>query len=156
MNTGEHLQAHGPGIFKDNDIYYLVGEDKSNGLKDPNANCYSSPNLVEWTHVGALFDRSQIKDWSVIERPKVLYNAATKKYVAFMHLDSSDYRAARVGVGIGDEPCGRYEFVGSWRPFERESRDIGVWQEGNTGYLLSEDVSLHDSSFFERANIAIW
>jgi hypothetical protein len=103
---------------------------------------------VEWTHVGALFDRKQIQEWPIIERPKVLYNAATKKYVAFMHLDSADYKAARVGVGVGDEPCGSYEFIGSWRPLGGESRDIGVWQDGDAGYLLSEDVSFCDSNVF--------
>jgi Glycosyl hydrolases family 43 len=148
INTGEHVQAHGAGFIKVNDRYYMVGEDKSRGSNFQNINCYSSIDLVNWAFAGALLTVGGSGDLGpgrVVERPKVLFNKSTGKYVLFMHIDSGKYAEAKVGVAIGDTPCGKYRYVGSWRPFGHESRDMGVFEDNDgTGYLLSEDVSLHD------------
>jgi Glycosyl hydrolases family 43 len=141
VNTGEHLQAHGAGINFVNGMYYMIGEDKSKASRFANVNCYSSANLVEWSYVGPLLDDNLIKNLPVIERPKVLFNAQTRKYVLYMHADSADYKLARVGVATSDSICGKYTLINSFRPLNRQSRDIGVFQEPNgTAYLLSEDV----------------
>ena len=137
------MQAHGAGIIKVNGIYYMVGEDKGKQSRFPNVNCYSSPNLVEWTHVGTLLNEQALRDYRVIERPKVIFNARTKKYVLYMHLDSGDYKQAKVGVGTGDSVCGKYQFIRGFRPLGKESRDMGLYQdEDGSAYLLSEDVRL--------------
>lgn len=44
----------------------------------------------------------------IVERPKVLFNDKTGKYVLWMHIDSSDYADAKVGVATGDSVCGKY------------------------------------------------
>jgi Glycosyl hydrolases family 43 len=142
--TGKHLQAHGPGIIKVENTYYMIGEDKFNGSSFQNVNCYASTNLVEWKFAGALLSRTSSGDLGpnrVVERPKVIYNKSTKKYVLYMHIDDSTYKEAKVGVAIGDTVCGKYEYVGSYRPMENQSRDMGLYQdEDGNGYLLSEDV----------------
>lgn len=71
-----------------------VGEDKTDGSAFQNINCYSSNNLVEWKYEGALLSRTDSGDLGpsrVIERPKVVFNKATNKYVLWMHIDSSNY-----------------------------------------------------------------
>jgi len=35
---------------------------------------------------------------NVLERPKVIYNEKTKKYVMWMHIDDANYNKAIVGV----------------------------------------------------------
>jgi beta-xylosidase len=153
-----HLQAHGPGIIKVENTYYMIGEDKLNGSNFQNVNCYASTNLVEWSFAGALLSRTSSGDLGpnrVVERPKVIYNKSTKKYVLYMHIDDGSYKEAKVGVAVGDTVCGKYQYVGSYRPMGNQSRDMGLYQdEDGTGYLLSEDVSpssLHNlpsSSFY--------
>ncbi|KAI2616825.1 carbohydrate-binding module family 35 protein [Hypoxylon sp. NC1633] len=142
-SNNEHLQAHGAGLIKVNSTYYLVGEDKTGGSNFQNINCYSSPDLVQWTYVGALLTRTSSGDLGpnrVVERPKVLYNKATGKYVLYLHIDSSNYGDAKVGVAQGDSVCGPYAYRGSFRPLGHQSRDMGLFADDDgAGYLLSED-----------------
>lgn len=98
-------------MIRVNNTFYLIGEDKSGGSAFQNVNCYSSTDLVQWTFEGALLSRTGSGDLGpnrIIERPKVLYNDKTAKYVMWMHVDSSDYSEAKVGVAVGDTVCGRY------------------------------------------------
>ena len=52
-----------------------------------------------------------------IERPKVIYNEKTKKFVMWFHLElkGKGYAAARAGVAVSDSPAGPYRFVSSSR-----------------------------------------
>jgi hypothetical protein len=54
----------------------------------------------------------------VLERPKVIHNAKTGKFVMWFHLElkGQGYKAARVGVAVADHPAGPYAFVRSFRP----------------------------------------
>lgn len=159
-NTGKHIQAHGGGILRVGDTYYWwviavrsgvppahrfrVGEDKTDGSPFQNVNCYSSQNLVEWKYEGALLTRQGSGDLGpnrIVERPKILYNKSTGQYVLWMHIDSSSYGDAKVGVATGSTPCGQYSYKGSFRPLGFESRDLGVFvDDDEKGYLLTEDV----------------
>ncbi|KAG9253918.1 glycosyl hydrolase family 43 protein [Emericellopsis atlantica] len=125
-------------------VYYMIGEEKSEGSNFQAVNCYSSTNLVDWDFVGNLISRDDsepdLGPNRIIERPKVLKNEQTGKYVLFMHVDSSDYKDARVGWGTGDTICGEYTYLGSSRPLDKQIRDIGVFKdEDGTAYLLTED-----------------
>lgn len=123
----------------------MIGEDKTNGSAFQNVNCYSSTDLVSWKYVGALLSQTSSGDLGpnrVVERPKVIYNSSTKKYVLWMHIDDSSYGEAKVGVATGDTVCGKYSYLGSWQPLGFQSRDIGLFQDDDgSAYLLTEDVS---------------
>lgn len=98
-NTGAHVQAHGAGVIEVDGTYYLIGEDKTTGSAFQNINCYSSKDLVSWTYVGALLSRTASGDLGpsrVVERPKVIYNSSTRKYVMYLHIDDSSYGEAKV------------------------------------------------------------
>ncbi|KAF2456989.1 glycosyl hydrolase family 43 protein [Lineolata rhizophorae] len=142
-NTGTHIQAHGGGITVADGRYYWVGEDKTNGSAFQNINCYSSTDLVQWTFVGALLSRQGSGDLGperVVERPKVVWNQNSGQYVLFLHIDSSNYGEAKVGIATSSEVCGQYEYRGSFRPLGYQSRDMGVFvDEDGSGYLLTED-----------------
>jgi sucrose-6-phosphate hydrolase SacC (GH32 family) len=138
-------------------IYYMIGEEKTDGSAFQAVNCYSSSNLVEWTFVGNLLTRTEedgdLGPNRIVERPKVIKNDDTGKYVMWMHIDSSDYGDARVGVATGDSVCGPYEYRESFRPLGFQSRDIGLFKdEDGSAYLLSEDVRCHPSIFFSYAD----
>ncbi|KAF8688641.1 glycosyl hydrolase 43 family, partial [Rhizoctonia solani] len=141
--TNQHIQAHGGGMIKEGNTYYWVGENKLNGSAFQSINCYSSTNLVEWKYVGALLTLQSSGDLGpsrVVERPKVIYNPTTKQYVLYMHIDSSNYGEAKVGVATGSSVCGSYTYRGSFRPLGYESRDMGLYKDTDgTAYLLTED-----------------
>jgi hypothetical protein len=81
-----------------------------------------------------------------LERPKVFYNAKTKKYVMYMHIDGAlpgekkGYNFARVGVATCDTVDGDYQYLKSFRPLGHESRDIGQFiDDDGSAYLIFED-----------------
>lgn len=76
----------------------------------------------------------------LIERPKVVYNENTSKYVMWMHVDSTDYGDAKAGVATSDSVCGDYTYIESVNPMDNQSRDMTLFVDNdNTGYLISED-----------------
>jgi hypothetical protein len=78
----------------------------------------------------------------IVERPKVVYNKPSAKYVMYIHIDFGDYSEGKVGVATCDTVNGKFEYKGSFRPMGFESRDMGVFiDDDNKGYLISEDVS---------------
>jgi hypothetical protein len=150
-NRGRHIQAHGGGILKAGDTFYWFGEDRSRdnerGLRC--VACYSSTNLVQWTFRNQVLKAYNLEDFGrgwVLERPKVFYNAKTKKFVMYMHIDGplpggrGGYNLARVGVAVCDTPAGDYQYLKSFRPLGNESRDIGQFiDDDGAAYLISED-----------------
>ena len=145
--SGNALQLHGMGIIKVGDTWYGFGENKT-GVTSSDTSfqaiaCYSSTDLANWTYRGdalSLRSSGDLGPSRVVERPKVIYNAATQKYVMYVHIDSLTYSEAKVGVATSSTPCGAYDYRGSSRPLGQLSRDIGLFQDTDgTAYLLSED-----------------
>jgi hypothetical protein len=150
---GNPIQAHGGCILHENGIYYWFGENKDTPTKKNRligfnvdavgVSCYTSTDLYNWKNLGLVLPA--VKDNpahelhinKIIERPKVIYNALTQKYVMFLHLDTEDYQFARVGLAVCDQPAGQYEFLGSFSPNQAESRDLTVFKEDDgKAYLL--------------------
>ena len=58
---------------------------------------------------------------SVIERPKVIYNEKTDKYVMWFHADgptetsTANYAAASAGVAVSDSPTGPFRYIDRYR-----------------------------------------
>lgn len=123
-NTGVHINAHGGGVIYHKGTYYWYGEHKS--ARTSNAlvgvMCYSSKNLTDWKNEGAVLKVSEekgsdIEKGCIIERPKVIYNKETGKFVMWFHLElkGRGYVAARAGVAVSDSPTGPFTFVRSGR-----------------------------------------
>lgn len=139
--AGQPINAHGGGMLFHAGVYYWYGELKQGRTYLPKVNqawggtrvvaggvaCYSSTNLYDWKNEGmALAANAKNPDddlacENVIERPKVIYNATTGKFVMWFHQDSPDYQAARSGVAVSDTPAGPFKYLGSFRP------NAGVW-----------------------------
>jgi hypothetical protein len=148
-DRGSHIQAHGGGILKLDSTYYWFGEDRSQALDRSQrfVSCYSSTDLVHWTfrnRVIHLADPENFGPGWVLERPKVFYNAKTRQFVMYMHIDGNtaegSYKLARVGVAVSDRVDGDYRYLRSFRPLGHESRDIGQFiDEDGAAYLIFED-----------------
>jgi hypothetical protein len=148
-DRGAHIQAHGGGILKLDSTYYWFGEDRTQGLDRSQryVSCYSSTDLVHWTfrnRVIHLADPENFGPGWVLERPKVFYNAKSRRFVMYMHIDGNtaegSYKLARVGVAVSDRVDGDYRYLRSFRPLGHESRDIGQFiDEDGAAYLIFED-----------------
>jgi Glycosyl hydrolases family 43 len=124
---GEAINAHGGGILRHGEIYYWFGEHKIAG-KDGNrahvgVHVYSSVDLYSWKDEGIALrvsndPSSDITAGCIIERPKVVYNAATRRFVMWFHLElvNEDYQCARAAVAVADNPVGPYTYLHSMRP----------------------------------------
>tara|TARA_R110001606_G_scaffold397669_2_gene574874 strand:- start:166 stop:1305 length:1140 start_codon:yes stop_codon:yes gene_type:complete len=123
---GVPINAHGAGILVENNTYYLFGEHKVKGVKGNQSwvgvRVYSSKDLYNWKNEGVVLKvkkdpASKLVEGSIIERPKVIYNDETKKYVMWFHheLKGQGYNAALVGVAVADKITGTYEYIDSFR-----------------------------------------
>ncbi len=134
-NNGVHINAHGGGFLYFDGIYYWFGEHKVEGRRGNSArvgvHCYSSKNLYDWKDEGIAMKVSDNPDspiniGCVIERPKVIYNRNTGKFVLWFHLElkGKGYSAAQTGVAVADKPTGPYTFLEALNP------NAGVWPVG--------------------------
>lgn len=124
-NQGVHVNAHGGGILYHDGTYYWYGENKSDSTSSAMVGimCYSSKNLTDWNNEGAVLpvvlndSTSDIVQGCVMERPKVIYNEKTKKFVMWFHLElkGKGYAAARSAVAISDSPTGPFKYIRSER-----------------------------------------
>ena len=153
---GNMINAHGGGIMYHDGMYYWYGECKGDvTYRSPNigwecyrtdtggVTCYSSRDLKDWKFEGVVLQpdttnhRSDIHPTMVIERPKVIYNDRTGKFVMWMHIDSPTYNYARGGVAVSDSPTGPFRFIRSERPNGAECRDMTLFKEDDgTAYHI--------------------
>lgn len=127
-NNGKHINAHGGGILYENETYYWFGEHKIAGSEGNKAqvgvHCYSSKDLYNWKDEGIALsvdtvdESSEITRGCVLERPKVVFNEKTGKYVMWFHLElkGEGYSAARCGVAVSDNVTGPFKYLRSLRP----------------------------------------
>jgi hypothetical protein len=119
-NQGNHINAHGGGILFHNGTYYWFGEHKSERSNNAyvGVTCYSSKDLYNWNNEGVAFavdddTESITRKGCIIERPKVIYNKNTQKFVMYFHLElaGQGYGAAYTAVAISDKVTGPYRFL---------------------------------------------
>ena len=156
------INAHGGGFLFYNNTYYWYGEIKIGETYLPKVNeewggtrvdltgiaCYSSTDLLNWKYNGNVLPavtndtEHDLYIDKVAERPKLVYNKQTNKFVMWLHIDSMDYKKARSGVATSDTPEGPFTYIHSFRPNDQMARDLTVFVDDDTrAYLFysSED-----------------
>ncbi|MBV7695874.1 RICIN domain-containing protein [Streptomyces sp. TRM70350] len=149
--SGDPVHAHGGGIIKVGAYYYWFGEHRNADNTFRYVDAYRSTDLKNWEFRNHVLTQSTDPELAVanIERPKVMYNASTGKFVMWMHKENgSDYSEARAAVAVSDTVDGDYTWQGSFRPLgQHMSRDITVFVDTDgTGYMVSaarENYDLH-------------
>jgi len=154
--NGNPINAHGAGILEHQGTFYLFGEiKKGRTWLVPNQNwecyrvqasgisCYSSRDLVNWQYEGVALapnttnPKHDLHLTKVIERPKVIYNQQTKKFVMWMHVDSETYGYSQAGVAVSDRPTGPFTYLGSVKPNGNMARDLTVFKDDDEkAYLI--------------------
>ncbi|MEV7884705.1 RICIN domain-containing protein [Streptomyces sp. NPDC002817] len=150
-SSGGALHAHGGGVIKVGSYYYWFGENRNSDNTFRYVSAYRSTDLKNWEFRNNVLTQSSASELGTayIERPKVMYNASTGKFVMWMHKENgTDYSEARAAVAVSDTVDGNYTYQGSFRPLGTHmSRDITTFVDTDgTGYMVSaanENYDLH-------------
>lgn len=149
---GRAINAHGGGILFHAGVYYWFGEHKVEGeignTAQVGVHVYTSTDLYNWRDAGIALavsedTASDITRGCILERPKVLYNASTGRFVMWFHLElaGKGYHAARAGVAVSDRPEGPYRFLHSLRP------NAGFWPENTAA---AERAAIYDDALMNE------
>jgi hypothetical protein len=148
--AGNVLHAHGGGVLKVDNYYYWFGENRNPNNTFRAVSVYRSTDLRNWEFRNNVLTSGSAAELNVanIERPKVIYNASTGRYVMWMHKENgSNYSEARAAVASSATVDGAYTYHGSFRPFgQHMSRDITLFNDNGTAYMISaanENFDLH-------------
>jgi hypothetical protein len=127
---GTHLNAHGFCILDFGGRHYWYGAHKIAGKTESEKNeagvrCYVSDDLLNWQNAGLVLDvfapgaHPELANASILDRPKVIYHAATKKFILYFKLyppksqgGKSGVDFAYVGVATATEPTGPFHYQG--------------------------------------------
>jgi len=160
---GNIIHAHGGHMLCKDGFYYWYGENRTG---DNYVSCYRSADLMNWEfRNNILTANSQTQKIRVrtdlslknsgsgngkvnLERPKVLFNEKTGKYVLWAHYENGkDYKCAACAVATCDTPDGDFVYHGSFNPFGYMSRDCTLYREDDgTAYFISaarDNADLH-------------
>jgi hypothetical protein len=117
--AGQPIQAHSGGILIQGSTNYWYGEDRTPGRRTC-VSCYSSTNLYDWKHEGVVLTNAAVPG-PILERPKVIFNPPTGKYVMWMHLEQrGGYHFSRAGIATSDSPTGPFLFKEAMRPITND------------------------------------
>lgn len=99
--NGNRIQAHGGSILYWEGVYYWYGENKE--FTDPNkgiwhwgVRCYASTDLYNWEDKGLIIPpepenpQSSLHPSACMDRPHILYNARTRKFVCWLKIMNQD------------------------------------------------------------------
>ena len=159
--NGEIINAHGGCVIFYDGIYYWYGEEKVKGLSekehaDGGIHCYASSNLLDWHDQGMVLPLSREDTLSDLsfdcnqDRPKVIYNSTTQKFVLFfkLYLRKKGTAVAYVGVAVSESPLGPFEykhkFLGGNSP--NGTGDFAMFKDDN-GELYHLTVRKPDKAF---------
>ncbi len=139
--SGAGVHAHGGGVIKAGAYWYWFGENRNADDTFRAVSVYRSADLRTWEFRSNVLTSSSAAElgFAKIERPKVVHNAATGRFVMWMHKENgSDYGEARAAVASSATVDGAYTYHGSFRPLNQHmSRDITLYEEGGTAYMIS-------------------
>lgn len=134
---GKRIQAHGGSVFYLDGVYYWYGENKEKTTGDNNiwhwgVRCYASTDLYNWEDKGIIIPpvpddlRSSLHPSSQMDRPHIIYNKETQKFVCWlkiMHKDGSQ----TVTVLTAEHILGPYEKVReNLRPLNMNAGDFDL------------------------------
>ena len=135
--SGHLIESHGGGINYFNGKYYWYGqifnandpENESVGLS-----CYSSPDLINWTDEGPIIYLGRT---DIVERPHVIYNDTTHKYVMWAH-NIISYPNSRAYVATSDTPSGPFTIATTTlNPDGQGLNDMTLYKDTDgTGYVI--------------------
>lgn len=120
---GAPIQAHGGSVLALDGTFYWYGENKEHTRPDNDiwhwgVRCYSSTDLTRWTDLGLIIapdtddPSSPLHPSSMMDRPHILFNQATRRFVCWLKVMHADGRQSTT-VLTAPALTGPYEVVRS-------------------------------------------
>ncbi len=146
---GNPIQAHGGSVFYQDGLYYWYGENKEktdgkNGIWHWGVRCYSSADLYNWKNEGIIIPpepedpSTSLHPSSQMDRPHIIYNRRTKKYVCWLKIMEKDQTQTET-VLVADSLLGPYTKVRErLRPLGMSAGDfdLAVAPDGKAYYYF--------------------
>lgn len=170
--NGNDIQCHAGSIHCFEGKYFWYGESKAgcgdarrgqNKPRQAGINCYSSADLRQWTFEGRMLapsddPKNDLYFNNVLDRPHVLYNKNTRKYVMWMKVVHGIFKyQQRSAVATADSPTGPFRYHGSFLPCALASGDANFFVEDrNTQHAIDGRVMPEDADFMQFAPKAYW
>ncbi len=126
-------------IFETDEYFKNLYSEYKDKAPDDTENYTSKLEEVYW---------NLAEDRTVMERPKVLYNDKTGKYVMWFHADgrtptnTADYGKARAGIAVSDNPAGPFKLLGTYLLHDSKDADHSWDEEG--GHLRDMNLFKDD------------
>ena len=149
---GKPIHAHGGSILAVGHTYYWYGENKEktnglNGIWHWGVRCYRSTDLYNWEDCGLIIppdetdENSPLHPSAMMDRPHILYNRRTKKYVCWLKVQQKNGEQAET-VLTADDILGPYTIVRQGlRPLNMSAGDFDLaTAEDGKGYYFFERV----------------
>lgn len=119
--NGKRIQAHGGSVMYIDGVYYWYGENKEKTTGDTDVwtwgvRCYTSEDLYNWEDRGLIIEpdqeneESSLHPSSMLDRPHIIYNQETKKYVCWMKIMNRDGTQTET-IMTADHILGPYTLV---------------------------------------------
>lgn len=151
--NGNRIQAHGGSLIYLDGVYYWYGEnkektDKAAGIWHWVVRYYASTDLYNWEDRGLLIPpvtddpNSSLHPTSMMDRPHIIYNARTRKYVCWLKIMEKDQTQTET-VLTADSFFGPYTIV------REKLRPLGM-SAGDFDLAVAPDGKAY--YFFERVH----
>lgn len=156
--SGSSINAHGGCVVYSDGYYYWFGENRSKNKSD-GISCYRSKDLISWTRLsravqpsGTMTDENRdIASGRTLERPKVIWNEATQKWVMWIHWENGDdYGQAKCAVCTASKVEGPYTLVDVFRPNGCDSRDQTLFLDADGQAYHAYSTSMNSNTNIER------
>lgn len=146
---GKRIQAHGGSVMYWDGVYYWYGENKekttgNNDIWHWGVRCYTSTDLYNWEDKGIIIPpdlenkESSLHPSSQMDRPHIIYNKATGKFVCWlkiMHKDGSQTET----ILTADHILGPYKKIREGlKPLNMNAGDfdLAVAEDGRAYYYF--------------------
>jgi Glycosyl hydrolases family 43 len=143
--NGRPIQAHGGSILAQQDGFFWYGENKErttgrDGVWHWGVRCYTSTDLATWEDLGLIIppdledSSSPLHPTQLLDRPHIISNPATGRYVCWLRLSSRSGRPQRLVALEADALLGPYTIVEPGiRPLGMDAGDFDVVVDPNDG-----------------------
>ncbi len=149
---GKPIQAHGGSVMEVDGTFYWYGENKEfttpgSGIWHWGVRCYSSTDLYNWKDEGVIIPpveddpTSPLHPGRGMDRPHILYNPHTKKFVCWIKVMSGSVQLS--STLVADSILGPYEMAkADFRPLGMYAGDFDlvVDPHDGKGYYIFERV----------------
>lgn len=149
---GKRIQAHGGSILYADGVYYWYGENKE-GITGRalgerckewhhGVRCYSSTDLYNWRDEGMIVPESEDENnpfypSTIMDRPHILYNERTKKFVLWAKTAKGGFKNARFSICVGDS-LHTLRYIGDADSTPHYAGDFDLFVDGDRAYAVFE------------------